>query len=100
MVSKDKLSEGEQGREEPNLTPSLDIIGKHFETLTVSAQQTEQQVERTTQSSIALEKLHRMFQDFLTNEQGFIPSPLNSAFLARRRYQGSMISVLIDSFLK
>ena len=33
-----------------------------------------------------------------TNGQGFVPSPLNSAFLAGRRYPGSMRSVLIDGF--
>ena len=40
----------EQGREENNSPPSLDVIGKHFETTNVSAQQIEQQVERVTQN--------------------------------------------------
>ena len=50
VVSKDKLNDIEQGREEPNPPPSLDITGKKFETATVSAQQIDQQVERATQS--------------------------------------------------
>ena len=50
MVSKDKLDDVGHGREEPNLPPSLDIMGKNFKTSTVSAQQIEQQVERAIQS--------------------------------------------------
>ena len=46
MVTKDKLNEIEQGREEPNPSPSLNVTGKKFETPTVSAQQ----VERVTQN--------------------------------------------------
>ena len=50
VVTKDKLNEIEQGREEPNPSPSLDVTEKTFETPTVSAQQIEQQVERVTQN--------------------------------------------------
>ena len=50
VVTKDKLNDIEQGREESNLPPSLGITGKNFKTPTVSAQQIEQQVERVTQS--------------------------------------------------
>ena len=50
MVTKDKLNDIEQGREEPNPPPTLDSMGKNFETTTVSAQHIEQQVERATQS--------------------------------------------------
>ena len=50
VVTKDKLNEIEQHREEPNPSPSLDVTGKNFETATVSAQQIGQQVERVTQN--------------------------------------------------
>ena len=49
-ATKDKLNEIEQGRKESNPSPSLDVTGKNFETLTVSAQQIKQQVERVTQN--------------------------------------------------
>ena len=49
VVTKDKLNNIEQVREEPNPpTPSLDITGKKFQTPTVSAQQIEQEVEKAT----------------------------------------------------
>ena len=50
VVTKDKLNDIEQGREEPNPLPSLDITGKNFKNPIVSAHQIEQQVERATQS--------------------------------------------------
>ena len=50
VVTKEKLKDIEQGREEPNPFPTLDITGKNFKTTTVSAQQIEQKVERVTQS--------------------------------------------------
>ena len=49
VVTKDKLDDIEQGREEPN--PFVWILqGKKIETPTVSAQQIEHQVEKVTQS--------------------------------------------------
>ena len=50
VVTKDKLNEIEQGREEPNPSPSLDATGKTFETPTASTQQ--QQVERVTHNIV------------------------------------------------
>ena len=50
VVTKDKLNDIEESREEPNPSPSLDVTGKHFETPTVSVQQIEQQVQRVTQN--------------------------------------------------
>ena len=50
VVTKEKLDGIEQGREEPNLSLSLDITWKNFEAATVSAQRIEQQVKRFTQS--------------------------------------------------
>ena len=50
VVSKDKLENVGHSREEPNLSLSLDIMGKNIETHTVSAQQIELQVQRATQS--------------------------------------------------
>ena len=50
MVTKDKLNGIEQGREELNPSPSLDVTGKNFEIPTVSAQQIEQQVEKVIQN--------------------------------------------------
>ena len=38
VVTKDKLNEIEQGSEEPNSSPILDVKGKNFETPTVSSQ--------------------------------------------------------------
>ena len=52
VVTMDKLNEIEQGREEPNPSPSLDITGKNFKTHTVSAQQIEQQVETMAPQNI------------------------------------------------
>ena len=50
VVTKDKLNEIQQGREEPNLSPSLDVTGKNFETPIISAQQIEQHIEKVTQN--------------------------------------------------
>ena len=52
VVTKDRLHEIEQGRDEPNPSPSLDITGKKFETHTASVQQIEQQVQRVTQNIV------------------------------------------------
>ena len=38
VVTKDKLNDIEQGREKPNLPPSMDIMGKNVITPNVSAQ--------------------------------------------------------------
>ena len=42
VISKTMLNYIEQGREEPNPTPSLDVTWKNFETPTISVQQIEQ----------------------------------------------------------
>ena len=52
VVTKDRLHEIEQGKEEPNPSPSLDVTGKNFETHTASVQQIEQQVQRVTQNIV------------------------------------------------
>ena len=44
VVTRDRLHEIEQGRGEPNPSPSLDVTGKIFATPTASVQQIEQQV--------------------------------------------------------
>ena len=48
VVTRDRLHEIEQGREEPNPSPSLDVTRKNFEPPTASVQQIEQRVERVT----------------------------------------------------
>ena len=52
VVTRDRLHEIEQGKEEPNPSPSLDVTGKNSETPTASVQQIEQQEERVTQSIV------------------------------------------------
>ena len=52
VVTRDRLHEIEQGREEPNPSPSLDIRGKNFEAPTSSIQHIEQQVERVIQNIV------------------------------------------------
>ena len=52
VVTRDRLHEMEQCREEPNPSPCLDVTGNNFETPTASVQHIEQQVERVTQSTV------------------------------------------------
>ena len=47
VVTKDRLHEIEQCRDEPDPSPTLDITGKNFETQTSSVQHIEQQVEKS-----------------------------------------------------
>ena len=51
VVTKDKMNEIKQGKEEPQLSPSSDVTGKNFKTPTTSVQQIEQEVQRVTQNT-------------------------------------------------
>ena len=52
VVTRYRLHEIEQCREEPDLSPSLNITGKNFETPTASVQHIKQQLEKVTQSIV------------------------------------------------